>query len=178
MPVGAWLNHVIPATYDCLGIVASAPVGHNCTFISPFTAKNSVHKFAVFGRINSVYIIIGGHDCPRISLGDGDFEVFEIQFAKSPLTDAHIEEQPVQLLIVCGKMFQRCTNSLTLNTIDISGGYFPRNERVLRIIFKISPTKRITMKIHSGRKQYIYAIFTNLIANGRPDLIYERHIPS
>ena len=34
------------------------------------------------------------------------------------------------------------------------------------------------MKIHSGRKQYIYAIFTNLIANGRPDLIYERHIPS
>src|ERR1700749_3634774 len=97
---------------------------------------------------------------------NSDLETFQVNFAHSSFTHDGIYAVAIGLLVIGSKVFNGCTHTLRLYTIDDGRSHTPGDQRVFRIIFKITATQWITVNIYTGAQYNIGAILMNFGAEG------------
>jgi hypothetical protein len=74
--------------------------------------------------------------------------------------------QAVQFLIVQGKMLDRSTYAIRLNTLYISSGNLTAKKRVFGKILKVPPAQRVTVNVHTRGKKYVNSVLKDLVPHG------------
>ena len=97
------------------------PVGLHDSLISPVVAENISKEALVALGINTVYLIIGRHDSPRIALANHHLETLQIQLTESTLAQSLIHLGTVSFLRVYGKVLGTHAHALTLHTLYKGG---------------------------------------------------------
>ena len=97
------------------------PVGLHDSLISPVVAENIGQESLVALGINTVNLIIGRHDSPRIALANHHLETLQIQLTESTLAQSLIHLGTVSFLRVHGKVLGTYTHALTLHTLYKGG---------------------------------------------------------
>ena len=63
-------------------------------------------------------------------------------------------------------MLDAGTHAIALHTIDISGSHDTSYDRIFGVVFKVAPTERRALDVHTGSQEHIAAILQHLVANG------------
>ena len=131
-------------------ILWSIPVCHHKTFKSPLITCDVLQHVIVVCWMNSVDQIVGSHNCIWLCCLYSYLKSFQIDFSQRTLADMCIRKHTVVFLIISCKMFDCCSLSfLRLNTFRLCCSTKTCQYRILRIVFEVSSTKRITMNIHA-----------------------------
>ena len=172
-----WLQHIITSPHLHSTILSTKPVGHHGTLIAPLITQNSLHQILALRGVNTIDIIIRGHDSPGFALLDGNLETLQIDFAQGPLRHTGIVAHTIGLLVVGSKVLDTGTHIVLLNASDIGSSSLTCHNRVLRIVLEVTATKGITHDVQCGSQQYIGAILLYLFTNGLTYFFNELCVP-
>ena len=164
--IGTRLYKVVAGVDLGGSIVSSAPVGHHHSTEAPVITQNVGKQPPVLGSMYPVYIIVRAHKSPRLGLAHGNLESPQIYLPGSTFTHSRIVMQAVQFLIVQGKMLDRSTHAIRLNTLHISSGNLSAEQRIFGKILKVPAAKRVTVDVHTRGKKYVNSVLKDLVPHG------------
>ena len=153
------------------------PVSGDKAFKSPFPTENICQQFFILTGSDAVDYIVRAHDRPWLCFFDTDFKSAEIDFTQGPLTEAGVGFPAVCLLIVACKMLQRCGYSLTLDAFHGSSCHHAGDQRILRVILKISAAERCAMNVNGRGKPSADPVFIYFRRGGSRHFRDEFRIP-
>ena len=89
-----------------------------------------------------------------------------------------VAEHSVIFLVVAGKVLDRYALAVyRLDTLGVSSGTKSCNQRIFRIILKVSSAQRISVNIHSGCEPEIYTEFLHLFTYKTAELLDKIEVP-
>ena len=153
------------------------PVGHHDTLKAPVLAQNLGQQVAVPHRVLAVNLVVRRHHSPGVTLAYGNLETTQIQLAGSTLTHALIYCRTVGLLRVDGKVLGTHTGTLTLHTLNISCCNLTCQQRVFRVVLKVSAAQWVAMQVHARSQNHVAAILLGLITNSLSHLVHQVGVP-
>ena len=153
------------------------PVGHHNTLVAPVFTQDFCQEVVVTHRKLAIDLVIRSHDGPRVTLAHGNLEAAQIEFAGSTLADTLIDAGTVGLLRVDGKVLGRHARTLALYAIDVGSGYLSCQQRILRVIFKVTATQRIAVQVHARSEDDVTTVFLGFVANGLTHLSDQFRVP-
>ena len=93
------------------------PVGHDDAGKAPFLSCSDRAQIIAVGGVDTVYLVVGGHDRLWLGFFDCNFEALQIDLTQSALGDDARYAAAVFFLIVAGVMFDgRSDAVLSLHT--------------------------------------------------------------
>ena len=129
------------------------PVTHDQSPETPLLPQNTRAKIKAVADIVPVYPVIAGHHSPRLALCDSDPESTEIYLPQSPLGNICGHAHAVVLLIVAAEMLDRNANTAAaLHAAGDSCCHLAGNDRIFRVILKVSAAQGIPVNIQSRRQ--------------------------
>ena len=158
-------------------IADTNPVGHHDTLIAPILTQNFRQQVVITHRELTIYLIITGHNGPRITLANSNLKATQIQFAGCTLTDSLIDSRTIRLLRIDSKVLGTHTSTLTLHALDIGGGNLSCYQRILTVVLKVTTTQWIAVQVHAWTKNHVTAIFLGLITDSLTNLADQFCIP-
>ena len=97
--------------------VCCGPVGHDDARKAPFLSCSGRAQIVAVGGVDTVYLVVGGHDRLWLGFFDCNFEALQIDLTQSALGDDARYAAAVFFLIVAGVMFDgRSDAVLSLHT--------------------------------------------------------------
>ena len=97
--------------------VCCSPVGHDDARKAPFLSCSGRAQIVAVGGVDTVYLVVGGHDRLWLGFFDCNFEALQINLTQSALGDDARYAAAVFFLIVAGVMFDgRSDPVLSLHT--------------------------------------------------------------
>ena len=97
--------------------VCCSPVGHDDARKTPFLSCSGRAQIVAVGGMDTVYLVVGGHDRHWLGFFDGDFEALQVNLTQGALGDDTRYAAAVFFLIVAGVMFDgRSDPVLSLHT--------------------------------------------------------------
>ena len=176
----SWLHQIVTGLYLSDGRQTFAntnPVGHHDTLKAPVLAQDLGQQVAVTHRVLTVNLVVRRHHGPRVTLTNGNLETTQIQLAGSTLTHALIYSSTVGLLRVDGKVLGTHTGTLTLHTLYIGCCNLTCQQRVLRVVLKVTSAQGIAMQVHTRAQNHVAAILLGLITNSLSHLVHQVGVP-
>ena len=86
---------------DCLvGIMTSTPITDYHTIVTPILFQNLIQQNAIMTVVLVFIKVVGAHNTPCASLGNGCFEGRQINLVESTLTDDNINLMTVLFVVV------------------------------------------------------------------------------
>ena len=131
----------------------------------------------VFRSPAAVNQVIAGHYRPGVGLTDHNFKLFQVDFPCRTLRNTGIRILAVCLLVVQRKVLQAGRHMAALYAAHHGRRLFSRQERIFRIILKISSAQRAPVNVHGRRKPHIDVVFARLFSPGPSNLIDHIRIP-
>ena len=153
------------------------PVGHHDAFITPILTQNLCEQVVIAHRILTIYLVIRGHDGPRVALANSNLKTTQVKFTGGTLRQALIDSGTIGFLRVDSKMLGRYACALTLYTLDIGCCYLTGKQWVFGIILEVTATERITMQVHARTENHVATVFLGLVSDGLTYLAHQLRIP-
>ena len=123
--------------------------------------------------------VVRGHNRHWLRMFNSNLKSLQIDFSQRTLGQHRIRSHTIILLIVAGKMFNRCTASLNaLHTKRHSRCHHTGQKRILGIVLKVTATKWVSMDVHAWRQPQRYLKQFHLIANHLTELSDKLQIPT
>ncbi len=176
----SWFHQVV-ASMNLIdsgqSIADTNPVGHHDTLIAPILTQNLRQQVVITHRELTIYLIITGHNGPRVTLADRNLKTTQIQFAGCTLTDSLIDSCTICLLRIDGKVLGTHTSTLALYALDIGGGNLSCHQRILAVVLEVTATQRIAVQVHSRTQNHVTTILLGLITDSLTNLADQFCVP-
>ena len=88
------------------------PVGHHNALKAPVVTQDAGQQVVIAHGVQTVNLVVGGHNGPRVALAYGNLEAAQVELAGGTLADVLIDAGAVSFLGVDGKVFGRYAHTL------------------------------------------------------------------
>ena len=126
------------------------PVGHDVAFEAPLVPEYLGQEPGILGSVDTVDPVVGTHNGPGLGLLYGDLKGGEVDLTKRPLVRVGGGAHTAVLLVVGGEVLDGGTHIFGLDTLDIGGGHFTGEIRILGEILEVSAAQRAALDVDSG----------------------------
>ena len=159
-------------------IVNGAPIRNHQPFEAPLILEDACQQLMVFGTVRTIEFVVGAHHRPGLGLLNGRFEGWQIYLSQAALIYFRVNGEAAVLLVVGGKVFKGCADTLALDTLDQRSRHLAGQERILRKIFKVAPTQRRAFHIRAWAKQHIHLQGDGFFRQGLSHAAQQLRVPA
>lgn len=163
---------------NLVGVAAvDAPVCRDHALEAPLIAEHLGEQFIAHRSVAAVDEIVGGHNCPRVSLFDAYLEAAQIYLPERALGNSGIAFKAVRLPVVAGEVLYGCGDFLRLDAAHVGGAALSGEEGILGEILEVASAQGIAVDVHRGREPHAEIVFSQLRAARRADFFNEIRVP-
>ena len=157
--------------------VCCGPVGHDDARKAPFLSCSGRAQIVAVGGMDTVYLVVGGHDRLWLGFFDCNFEALQVNLSQGALGDDARYAAAVFFLIVAGVMFDGRSDPVPALDASCEGcRHFSADERILGIVFEVAAAERIAVDIHARCKPEGHAELLQLCADHASHFLEKRRI--
>ena len=164
------------ALYEAHSAVGGGPVTHHDALEAPGT-QILLHQPGVFGRMHAVHQVVAGHHRRHIGLLHRLAEGGEIELVDGAFVGVGAGAVPVIFLVVQREVLDGGHHALLLDAVDIAGGRFPGQERILSEVFEITAAEGAAVDVHPGAQHDLHPVRPGGGADARPHLPHRLPVP-
>ena len=132
------------------GGILHPPVGDDAAIKAPFVPEDGFYQLVMIVAPDTVDLVVAGHQGQRLSFLHADLKTLQVNFPQGPLREDTVVLVPVGLLIVAGKVLGTGGHTGALDAPDVGGSDAARNQRIFRVVFKITAAEGIAVDVHAG----------------------------
>ena len=159
-----------------LAVVGGAPVGDDHAVEAPL-ALQRLGQQVVLGHGSAVDRVVGGHDHPRVGVGDHGLEGGQVELAQRPLVDPVVDGEPVGLRVVGDVVLGARPDALRLHAADVGGGQPAREQRVLGEALEVPAAQRRPVQVDRRAEDDVDALAHGLAGEQPADAPQQLLVP-
>ena len=168
---------VLSAVGRADGIVYAAPIRNREAAEAPFAFEDLVDQEIVGRAVQTVQLVVGRHDGPRVGLLHRRLERGQVDFAQDALVDLDVDGEPIPLLVVAREVFRGRADAPALDTFHVAHGD-PRSQiRVFAERLEVAPVERRAADVDAGPQQDVEALAARFLGQRNADALHQFGIP-
>ena len=169
LKVESGFHEVVARLHGFYGAGLVAPVRHHNAAKAPFVAEDVLQKVVALLGKDAVDLVVGAHKSPGIRFPDHYLKPLQAHFAERPGVHTTVGIEAVQFYVICRKMLGAYSHALALDTAYPRCSHLAGKEGVFAVILKVTAAKGIALKVHSGTKDHVQAVFPHFLSHKAPE---------
>lgn len=102
------------------------------------------------------YLVVSTHYAPGFTIDYGTPESREIYFIKGTVGNLDVKVTTPFLLIIKGKMFYTCGNTVFLKALNVRHNHFSDKVRILAHILEVPAIEESAVDVYTGSEEHIF----------------------
>ncbi len=147
-----------------LSMMASTPVAHYDSIVAPVLLQDLVQEDMIVAIVLVFIQIVGAHDAPSTSLGNGCLEGGQIDFVQSTIGDGNIHLMAILLIIVKSIVLDASRNALGLKALNIRHHHARGQPGIFAHILEVTTTQRGAIDIDARTQNHGFATIEGFLA--------------
>ena len=156
--------HVESVAYSLIHVVGATPIAHHHSVEFPVSFQDLVQHDGIMAVVLVLIKIVGSHDTPSLTLGNGCLESRQVDLMERTVVDNDVNLMAVVLVVVQRIVFDAGSHTIGLQSLHVGHHHARGKVRVLAHILKVTASQRSAVDIDARTKYHVLATIQSLLA--------------